>query len=398
MSERPSFYQLIALGLVVTGRDQYVITRKFLDGITYFVDHWPGNVTVFMEPVATACGNLDYIKVSASELPFTIKPICFDDPKLRQEILHGDFVHWGPHYKLHDLGPVLQKAGIANVYCTEYSLKTRHQIIMVDAISPLRKCRRLIWEINQERLIRKNIKRVPAVECNGTPTYNAYRDLANQILLYFDTRASKDLLISENALQDKSRRLLDNNKPLQLTFSGRLTEMKGVKDLIPVARGLQTQGIPYELHIYGDGNLKTWLEKEIKTHALEGRVKLHGIVDFKNALVPALQQQTDLFVSCHLQGDPSCTYLETSACGVPIVGYLNEAFEGLLHHADAGWGVPLGQPEKIAQTIATLATNRNAIVQKGRTAAEFASAHTFEETFSRRVGFYEEVLHAHKQS
>jgi colanic acid/amylovoran biosynthesis glycosyltransferase len=256
----------------------------------------------------------------------------------------------------------------------------------------------LIWETNQERLIRKNIKRVPAVECNGTPTYNAYRNLANQILLYFDTRTSKDLLISGNALQDKSRRLLDNNKPLQLTFSGRLTEMKGVKDLIPVARDLRAQGIPYELHIYGDGNLKAWLEKEIKAHALEGRVKVHGNVDFKNVLVPALQQETDLFVCCHLQGDPSCTYLETSACGVPIVGYLNEAFEGLLHHANAGWGVPLGQPEKIAQTIATLATNRNAIAQKGRTAAEFASAHTFEETFSRRVSFYEEVLYAHRRS
>jgi colanic acid/amylovoran biosynthesis glycosyltransferase len=398
MRERPSFYQLIALGLVVTGRDQYVITRKFLDGIMYFVDHWPGNVTVFMEPIATACGNLDYIRVSASELPFTIKPVCFDDPQLRQEILRGDLVHWGPHHKLHDLASILQKARIANVYCTEYSLKTRYQIIMAGAISAPRKCRRLIWEINQERLIRKNIKRVPAVECNGTPTYNAYRDLAKQILLYFDTRTSRDFLISGNALQDKGRRLLDRNNPLQLTFSGRLTEMKGVKDLIPVACALRNQGIPYELHIYGDGNLQAWLKKEIKANALERRVKLHGIVDFKNALVPALQQQTDLFVCCHLQGDPSCTYLETLACGVPIVGYLNEAFEGLLHHADVGWGVPLGQPEKMAQTIAALAMNRDAIVQKGRTAAGFASAHTFEETFSRRVGFYKDVLHVHSQS
>ena len=398
MSTRSSFYQLIALPVVVTGHNRYVITQKFLDGITYFADHWPGNVTVLMEPVTTAYDNMDYIEVLGSELPFTLKPRSFDDPELRQEILQGDLVHWGPHYKLHDLGSVLQKAGIVNVYCTEYSLKTRHQIIVADTISLPRKCRRLIWEINQERLIRKNIKRVTAVECNGIPTYNAYRDLAKQILLYFDTRVSKNLVISGNALQEKGRRLLDKNKPLQLTFSGRLTEMKGVKDLLLVTRALQTQGIPYELHIYGDGNLKTWLEKEIKANALEGRVKLHGIVNFKNTLVPALQQQTDLFVCCHLQGDPSCTYLETFACGVPIVGYLNEAFEGLLHHVDAGWGVPLGQPEKIAQTIATLATNRNNIVKKVLNAAAFASAHTFEETFSRRVGFYEEVLRAHQQS
>jgi colanic acid/amylovoran biosynthesis glycosyltransferase len=397
MSHRPAFYQLISLPVVVTGRDRYVTTQKFLDGITYFADHWPGHVTVFMEPVVTAYGNLDYIEVSGSELPFTIKPIGFDDPQLRQDILHGDVVHWGPHYKLHDLGSVLQKEGIANVYCTEYSLKTRHQIIMADAISLPRKCRRFMWEMHQERLIRQNIKRAPAVECNGTPTYHAYRGLANRILLYFDTRTSKDLLISGTALQDKGRRLFENNKPLQLTFSGRLTEMKGVKDLIPVALALQTQGIPYELHIYGDGNLTAWLAKAIKAHALEGRVTLHGVVDFKHALTPALQQQTDLFVCCHLQGDPSCTYLETFACGVPIVGYLNEAFEGLLHHADIGWGVPLGQPQKMAHTIATLAMNRAAIVQKGRAAAEFASAHTFEETFSRRVGFYEEVLHAHQQ-
>ena len=111
MSIRSSFHQFISLPVVVAGHNRYIITQKFLEGITYFADQWPGNVTVFMEPVVTAHGQLDYIEVSGQELPFTIKPICFDDPKLRQEILHSDLVHWGPHYKLHDLGSLLQKAG-----------------------------------------------------------------------------------------------------------------------------------------------------------------------------------------------------------------------------------------------------------------------------------------------
>lgn len=39
---------------------------------------------------------------------------------------------------------------------------------------------------------------------------------------------------------------------------------------------------------------------------------------------------------CHRQGDPSCTYLETYACGMPIVGYNNQAHQGILASNNAG--------------------------------------------------------------
>ena len=53
-------------------------------------------------------------------------------------------------------------------------------------------------------------------------------------------------------------------------------------------------------------------------YELWGEVQFRGNLDFKHRLVPLLQNEIDLFVCPHVQGDPSCTYLETMACGVPL--------------------------------------------------------------------------------
>src|SRR5262249_16164737 len=96
-------------------------------------------------------------------------------------------------------------------------------------------------------------------------------------------------------------------------------------------------------------------------------------------------RETDLFVCCHRQGDPSCTYVETMACGVPIVGYGNEAWEGLARVSGAGWVTPVGEPIKLAERIAALERDRSALSNAAHAALDFARSHSFEKTFPRRV-------------
>jgi len=109
------------------------------------------------------------------------------------------------------------------------------------------------------------------------------------------------------------------------------------------------------------------------------------VLDFQKQLIPFMKQGVDLFVCPHRQGDPSCTYLETMSCGVPIVGYENAAFVGVCDHSDAGWPVAMDQPKQVARQIAQLHKHRKQIVEHAMQSLNFAKSHSFEETFARRV-------------
>ncbi len=110
---------------------------------------------------------------------------------------------------------------------------------------------------------------------------------------------------------------------------------------------------------------------------------MQGNVDFSRELIPYVKGSVDLYVVCHRQSDPSCTYLETYACGVPIAGYANQAHQGILDRSDVGWSVPLNDVEGLAELIARLHLQRDEIKVKARNAVSFAHAHTFEKTIEQ---------------
>jgi glycosyltransferase involved in cell wall biosynthesis len=161
-----------------------------------------------------------------------------------------------------------------------------------------------------------------------------------------------------------------------------------------VAAALQRRGIRFEMSLYGSGALEGALREQIAAEGLEGRVRLEGLLEFHRELMPRLRDTVDLFACCHPQGDPSCTYLETMAAGVPMVGYENESFAGLMRRGPIGWGVPIGQVEAMADVIARLDRDRGELAERAEAALAFAREHTFEATFARRVAHLREVAEA----
>jgi glycosyltransferase involved in cell wall biosynthesis len=127
------------------------------------------------------------------------------------------------------------------------------------------------------------------------------------------------------------------------------------------------------------------MKASIVAHDLSRQVRLAGVLDFHRELVPKVKHETDVFVCCHRQGDPSCTYLETMGCGVPIVGYDNEAFAGVVAASGSGWSVPMNQPRLLARRIQELDMDRLQIAQVSRKSLAFAAQHSFEATFRKRI-------------
>ena len=276
------------------------------------------------------------------------------------------------------------------VYTMEYTHRTRLDILALErSTSLLRRLRRRLWMEKQERLRISALKAAAAIQSNGYPCALAYRDLNDDIHLYLDNRMSLDRYVTPAEQQARRDRIIGNG-PLKLVYSGRLDPMKGAQDLIPIASQLAAQGVAFHLDIFGDGVLRNDMAAAIAHQGLADRVTLHGNVDFATELVPWQRKNADLFISCHRQGDPSCTYIESMGCGLPIVGYANEMWGPLCNKSNGGWAVAVGDITALAARIAT--TPRPSIAAAADAAAAFAQAHDFHTEFSGRMAHLARVV------
>jgi len=381
----PNLGQLTLLPLLcgaATEDGRIVVTQKFLDGMERHARHWPGPVKAILEPCEAATHNLDNVAVDPDELPFGLELMPYDAPRLTAEIARSELVLGGPDHRLPQLGALCRAYEVPCVFNTEYTLRTRLQIARIEEPHPLKLLKRSLWEANQERLTVQSLLGVAAVQCNGAPTYRQYRRFASDAFLYFDSRTDLTLFASEDELTARARRLAAGG-PLTLAFSGRLHGMKGADHLADIARGLKRRNVPFRLLVAGDGPCAAGLRERIERERLD-EVELLGVLDFRTELMPLMRREVDLFVAPHRQGDPSCTYLETFAAGVPVVGYDNEAFAGLLEIAPSvGFRAPLGRPDALARCIAEL--DRRTLIEASHACLRFARQHEFESTFARRV-------------
>jgi glycosyltransferase involved in cell wall biosynthesis len=361
-------------------------TRKFIDGIRTYARYWGGPIDVAMEASDKPSPHLDNELIQRSSPEFTMHVLRFDEPDMLDLIKHASVVLSTAHYRQAHLVRWCEASGVPLVLHSELTLKTRWQIARAEEAIWWRRMRRLQWEYMEERRLRRVVGRCAGVQCAGTPTYEAYRSLNSDALLYFDSRTTSDMVIADHVLGSRISHLLSiPAPPLRLVFSGRLADIKGVQYLPQICRRLLDLGVEFGLTVYGDGPLKPILQDAIERLEISSVMHLAGAVDYGSELVPAVSSTADLFVCTHLQGDPSCTYLETLACGVPIVGTANEAWAGMLRQGVDGWSVPVGDWDGLAAKIADLARDRVRLAEASRAAREFALVHTFEETFRRRV-------------
>ena len=381
---------LLATLPAVQRDDQLILTAKFRSGWQAFADAWPGPVDALFRPIEATTSNLGNTAYHPSDLPGRAVVAPLDSARAHHTIEEADLVLGGTVADQLGLARHAGKRGIPFAATSEYSVKTRCQIASAEARNPLRRWRRHFWERGLEKRLRELLPSLAGVQCNGTPTYDAYRPLNRNALLFFDSRVGADMLASDAELNARHQRRSASH-PLRLAFSGRLVAMKGVQYLTAIVRELDRAGIDFELDVFGDGDLRESMTRELAGTSLQRRVRLRGTVDFKHQLMPQLRSEIDLFLCPHVQGDPSCTYLETFAAGVPIIGFDNEAFTGLLKRVDAGRATPLGDPVALARAVSEAIAHPTRMATWARAGRDFAAAHTAERTFQARVDHLLEI-------
>lgn len=366
-------------------RGGLVLTQKFLNGVAQYAKTWPGGrVTTLVQLRDDPTSDMDHVEVIAGETitPLEMRPASATALAERLSGAAAVLGFLAPQEE--GLAALCKRIGVPLIYTSEYSPNTEKQIIDATFRNPLRRWRRKIWVARAERIRRRELRLATGIQCSGAPTYEIYRHINSNAMIFFDNRVPRSQVISDAELELKLANVA-RHRPLRLVFGGRLIAMKGALELTRVARELKLRGVDFSLDIYGKGELEGQIRKEIAEFGLEQNVFLRGVLDFDSGWIPLLKEKADLFVCCHPQGDPSSTYPEVMSCGVPIAGYDNEAFVGIVRHAGAGWLSPTNQPEKLAAVIAHLSQHRDELISAARRSRTFAAAHTFERTFAARI-------------
>ncbi len=152
-----------------------ILTQKFIDGMVEYLKYWDGSAVAIMEPTDKPSWNLDEVAVDPARLPFQVEVISYDDPGLG-EVLAGRTVALASlsHRQSH-ISRLCRSIGVPCVYVSEYTFKTRCQIVRIETSNPLLRWRRIWWQYNQELRWRRAIRLAAGIQCNGTPTFEAYR-------------------------------------------------------------------------------------------------------------------------------------------------------------------------------------------------------------------------------
>jgi glycosyltransferase involved in cell wall biosynthesis len=185
-------------------------------------------------------------------------------------------------------------------------------------------------------------------------------------------------------MSERRDRLL-RGAPLRFVFNGRLEPMKGADDLVPVADALKQRGIDFTLDVFGTGTLKDQISAGISARKLGDVVRLHDPVDFETELVPFLRKNADVFLCCHKQSDPSCTYIENMGCGLAVMGYDNRMWAKLSEMSGAGWTGRMGQIDAFADLAESVNADRLEMANRCDRALSFAKAHSFEAESRKRM-------------
>lgn len=168
------------------------------------------------------------------------------------------------------------------------------------------------------------------------------------VLIYNGVDTSKSV--------DKSRKLYDKKDgEILIGNAGRLTEQKGQKYLIEVAKLLKADGMNFKILIAGEGELHQALQKSIDDEGLNDHVKLLGHVTD----MPGFFNSLDVFVFTSLYEGSANTLIETLQYGVPTIAWDVSSNPEIIINNETGYLVKDLNVKEMADKIKNMGRSQN---------------------------------------
>jgi colanic acid/amylovoran biosynthesis glycosyltransferase len=364
------------------------VDRKFHVGMLEYARKIQAPLlTVNPESIQGEQEAMDMVDVPCEELPYGVMTLKADEAmrllpeeakRLHDQIARSTLVYGG------GLGgaKIARDLGVPYVLMHEYDLSSTISVTTTQVKSMARKAVRAARCVWGHYIVHvPDVRGARRVHCNGYPIFDESKRINPECMLYLDSRMPADLIISEDALE---RRLAEREgRPLRLLFSGRYELIKGACDVVRVGLACLKRGLDVEMRCYGQGGLRPEMDRLVATASASGKIEVHNSVTYPELV--ELARGFDVFVCCHIQNDPSATYLEAFGSGLPIVGYGNRMWRRLSEESRVGCWSPLHQPERVADDIQNLISNDSMLATMSRRARQFALDHEFKKEFALRI-------------
>ena len=372
----------------------FVVDRKFHDGLSFMASRLNRRIATANPRWLGYPAIMDMIRIPLDELAYDVLILDLGEQGQLTEASRGLL-----DAKINEAGLVIgqsfqageasRRLGIPYVALVEYDLGTQLVAGTAGLTNPVRKMVRSLRIIGDYHTRQKtDLRGAFAVHCNGYPIYQATNGLNENRLLYLDSRLSSSAVITKSQLDD--RLASAQARPLRLLYSGRFTAMKGVVDVVKVAIECQRQNVEVEVSLYGQGEDREQIISLISSAPYPERICVFEPVEFPRLM--EIAKEYDLFICCHLQSDPSCTYIESFGAGLPIVGYGNRMWTALQAQSQAGTVTKMHDINAVVASIADLAADRAQLAMMSHNAREFCLTHSFEAETQKRVNSMNDAI------
>ncbi|MCV7470684.1 glycosyltransferase [Micrococcus luteus] len=309
-----------------------------------------------------------------SDLPFRVVEVRPDLADLRDhplDLVTGLLVPTS--------APILD-IGAPAILTTELTYRTRLDIHRAEA--PARVLPRMALGLARTELrFRSMVRRAAGVECNGPAATRTYARLARRSMSYRDHRLHRADVAAAARVP-----AWDGKRPLHVGFSGRHEAVKGPQFVVEVARRAYHTGLPVTFSIFGRGPL----EQELRA-AAPPTVRFRGFRDFRTEWVADVQNEIDVMMLPHLQGDPSCTYSESLGSGAPVLGFHNETLTPLVKEHGVGWAVRRGDTDALYDRLTHLLKHPDEVDAARKAGLALVGSEPFEDLMERRAAFFRSV-------
>lgn len=392
----PRMLTMIHLNTARIDQGKLIVDRKFHVGMQSYIQKIRSPI-VSIQPETTADNQImDAVEVPLNQLGYGVLTVQTDKTNLalpkeharmrdqigKSKLMYGD-----------GLGSTAfaRELSVPYILMREYDRRTQIKVTTSQVTSSLRQgVRALRWTSDYLRRDIPDMRRAHSIHCNGYPMFDETKMFNKNRLLFLDSRMSESMVISQDQLERRLATL--EGRPLRMLYSGRYESIKGAVDVIRVALECMKLGIKFELHCYGQGDLKPQMQELAAQSTGDAQIFIHDAVTYPQLV--QISQGFDLFLCCHVQADPSCTYLESFGAGLPIVGYDNRMWLRLSQDSRVGMFSPMGQPELVAKDVQKFVLNRSLLRQSSQRARRFALEHCFEREYERRTDAINAALDA----
>lgn len=215
----------------------------------------------------------------------------------------------------------------------------------------------------------------------GDNLYERYRSYGNVIKIYASWMREKDI-ISPADLTKKMETSQKRNE-IKLCFAASLIPKKNPICAIETARILKERGIPFTLHILGEGPMKQRLEELIERYRLSHCVELVGTVPYGAPFYDALRRY-DALLAPNLSGEQPRIIFDALANGVVFVGSDIRSFS-VISDGENGLLCNPRDPRSFADAVERLYRDKKLVERLVYAGLKTAKENTIESNHRRRM-------------